>query len=467
MPESLEQLLARIGDPVDYFRNIDSPPFIFPVVASEFSNFRDEQIASRDAAMLTDQSHHMTEALVEGKDALALLSRLAPNSTKSFAPRQAKQFAPCSFDGHVIGDGIMFYLADGPLMLVGRAPLVNWVQYNAETSGLDVSVDKDDRSPSNPAGRAVRRRHFRFQVQGPRANAILERVNGGPLPEIKFFRIGEINIGGRRIKALRHGMAGEPGLELWGPYDLHEEVRAAIVEAGRDFGLRQMGSRAYATGAIESGWIPSPLQAIYSGDRMKPFREWLPASGYEGTCSIGGSFRPSTMDGYYLTPFDLGYGSFVKFDHDFVGREALLGMSTQPHKRKVTFHWNPDDVARILASLVHPDERPFKFLDIPIANYAASCFDEVTERSGRRVGLSMFTGYTHFTRSFLSVGVVDPAVENGQELLLTWGEENGGTRKPAVERHQQTQVRVTVCPAPYVQQAREHYAPGSSWRTRQ
>jgi vanillate/3-O-methylgallate O-demethylase len=50
-------------------------------------------------------------------------------------------------------------------------------------------------------------------------------------------------------------------------------------------------------------------------------------------------------------------------------------------------------------------------------------------------------------------------------LTLVWGEENGGTRKPTVERHTQTEVRVRVAPTPYAHDAREGYHQG--WRSRQ
>ena len=53
--------------------------------------------------------------------------------------------------------------------------------------------------------------------------------------------MGEITIAGRKVRALRHGMAGAPGLELWGPHEEREEIRAAIVEAGEEFGLKQVG----------------------------------------------------------------------------------------------------------------------------------------------------------------------------------------------------------------------------------
>ena len=127
-------------------------------------------------------------------------------------------------------------------------------------------------------------------------------LNGGPVPEIKFFNMGTINIAGRKVRALRHGMAGAPGLEVWGPYEEREEIRAAIVEAGKNFGLRRVGARAYATNTLESGWIPSPLPAVYTGEKMKAYRQWLPATSYEGTGSIGGSFDSQNIEDYYLSP---------------------------------------------------------------------------------------------------------------------------------------------------------------------
>ena len=75
-----------------------------------------------------------------------------------------------------------------------------------------------------------------------------------------------MNIAGRKVRTLRHGMAGAPGLELWGPYEDHDQIREAILEAGAEFGLEPVGSRAYSSNTLESGWIPSPLPAIYTGE---------------------------------------------------------------------------------------------------------------------------------------------------------------------------------------------------------
>ena len=164
-----------------------------------------------------------------------------------------------------------------------------------------------------------------------------------------------------------------------------------------------------------------------------------------------------------MTPYELGYGIFVKFDHDFIGREALEKISSEPQRKKVTFAWNAEDVTKVFHSLFEPGV-PYKFIDFPNGNYAFFPYDQVMLH-GRTVGISMYTGYSYNERSMLSLGVVDQDVEIGTEVELLWGEKDGGTRKPTVERHRQLAIRAVVSPAPYSKVARETYAEG--WRTAQ
>ena len=463
---NLEQHLSQAGDIVAMLRNSQIGAYVYPVVPTEFSNWRDEQRAWRETAVLFDQTHHMAEITVRGPDALRLMSMLTINSFNGFVPNRAKQMVPCSHDGYVIGDGILFYLAENELLFVGRAPTVNWIQFHAETSGLKVDIIRDDRSPSHPRGKAVTRRHYRFQIQGPNAAQVLAKIHGGPIPDVKFFHMDSIRIAGRQVRALRHGMAGAPGLEIWGPYAEGDEIREAILDAGREFGLVPVGSRTYSSNTLESGWIPSPLPAVYTGAAMQSYRQWLPAGGYEGTCSIGGSFVGRSVEDYYLTPYELGYGPFVKFDHDFIGRAALEKMVAEkrPQRKKVTFEWSREDLSRLVGSIMAEGQSNGKYYDFPNANYATSSYDRVM--NGDRVaGLSMFTGYSDNEKVGLSLGVVDADVQIGDELVLVWGEEGGGTRKPTVERHQPMNIRVRIAPTPYARDAREGYAQG--WRTRQ
>jgi vanillate/3-O-methylgallate O-demethylase len=404
----------------------------------------------------------MVDIYIEGPDAIKLLSDTAINSFANFPVNRAKQYVPCSHDGHVIGDGILFHLRENKFVFVGRAPSANWIEFHAETGGYDVSITKDDRSPGDPKGRAVTRKSYRFQIQGPNAWQVIERLHGAPPPDVRFFHVDSININGRPVSALRHGMAGAPGLEIWGPYEEREEIRGAILDAGRDFGLQQVGSRAYATNTLESGWIPSPLPAVYTGDKMKAYREWLPATSYEATGSLGGSFVSENIEDYYVTPYELGYGPFVKFDHDFIGREALERIAKEPHRRKVTFAWNADDVGKVFRSMLDPDGENYKYIDLPLSNYASSSFDRI-EYDGKVVGASMFAGYSYNERCMLSLGIVDADIDVGSEVALVWGEEGGGTEKTTVERHRQIPIRAVVSPAPYSKVVRETYAEG--WRS--
>jgi vanillate/3-O-methylgallate O-demethylase len=294
---------------------------------------------------------------------------------------------------------------------------------------------------------------------------VIEKLNGGTVEQVKFFRMGTMKIGGQEVRTLRHGMAGAPGLEIWGPYGSYDQVRDTILEAGREFGLEPCGSRAYACNTLESGWIPSPLPAVYTSEELRPYREWLGADSYEATNAIAGSFVSDDIRDYYVNPWELGYGSFVKFDHDFVGRDALQAVADdkENQRRKVTLAWNAEDVATLLANPVAEEGPTYQFFDLPNANFGSSNYDAVRDADGNLVGLSMFTGYSANERKVLSLGTVNPDVPIGAEVTVVWGEPGGGSRKTTVQPHEQFEVRAVVSPAPYSTVVRESYQPG--WRS--
>jgi syringate O-demethylase len=456
---SLEELLATVDNTVELLRNAQAGPNVYPGVPAEFSNWRDEQIAWQKTCVLYNQSYHMAELMVEGPGALALLTRLGVNTFANFAPGKAKQFVPCTPAGHVIGDVILFALDEQRYNLVGRAPALNWVTYHAETGDEDVTVTFDQRTALRTDGV---RRHYRFQVQGPNAMAVIEKALGHAPEELKFFNLRTETIAGVEVCALRHGMAGQPGWELFGPWEEGDAVHEALVSAGQDLGLTLVGGRAYGSNAIESGWIPSPLPAVYTGDELKAYREWLPATGYEGSASIGGSFLSADIEDYYLTPWDLGYGHLVKFDHDFVGRAALEEMAEGEHRTKVTLVLDDDDVARTIATMLQPTGRA-KFIEWPNAVYSMHPYDNVTV-DGESVGVSTWICYSANEGKLLTLAILDAEhAEPGTEVTLVWGEEGGGTAKPTVEEHVQTEIRAVVGPVPIVGAVRSSYAPGG-WR---
>lgn len=456
---NLESLIRAAGSPIKLLRNSQLGPTVHPNVPPEYTNWRDEQRAWRETCALLDQSHHMTELFIEGPDVLKLLSHVGVNTFKNFGANKAKQLVVCNYNGYVIGDGILFGLEEKKVNLVGRASSLDWVQFNAEIGGYDVKVERDERSAVNKHGR----KQFRFEVQGPAALKVIQKLNGGILPEIKFFNMGEVKIAGRKVRVLRHGMCGMPGMEFFGPKEQGDEIKAAIVEAGKEFGLRQAGYRAYTSANIESAWIPSPLPAIYSGEKMRPYRQWLPANWHDSQGTLGGSFYSDNVEDYYLTPYELGYGTSVKFDHDFIGKESLEKMAGDIRRKKVTLVWNGDDVTRAIGTMFRNGDS-VKFMEWPRSDYSLWPYDRVMV-GDKLVGVSTSTGYSFNERAMLSLAVIDiEQSELGTEVVLVWGEEGGGSSKPLVERHIQAEIRATIAPAPISEPSRTSYAPGSSWR---
>jgi glycine cleavage system aminomethyltransferase T len=451
--QSLEALL-RTTSPVKLLRNSKMGPYVYPVVASEYTNWRDEQHAWQKTCVLFNQSYHMTDMYVEGPDALKLLSHLGTNTFKNFGPNKAKQFVACNPEGYVIGDVILFGLEDDLFNLVGRPSVHNWVQYHCETGGYNARVTRDERAAAQK-GPAVRKT-YRYQVQGPNALQVMEKVIGGQVPEVKFFHMTNFTIAGKTVRALRHGMVGQPGFELFGPWGDGEAVKAAIVEAGQEFGLRLSGARAYSSNTLESGWIPSPLPAVYTSPEMKAYREWLPANSYEGIASLGGSFYSENIEDYYLTPYDLGYGSSVKFDHDFVGREALEQISKDPKRIKVTLVLNEDDVLKAMRTMFQKDNRA-KYIDFPSAVYATWPYDNVM-KNGKTIGISTWIGYSYNESKMLTLAVLDKEhAGTGTDVIFVWGEQPGTGSKPTVEPHVPMEFRAKVAPVPYSEVAREAY----------
>src|SRR5690606_4362290 len=123
------------------------------------------------------------------------------------------------------------------------------------------------------------------------------------------------------------------------------------------------------------------LPAVYTGEKMRPYREWLTDQSYEATGGLAGSFVSNNIEDYYNTPEELGYGGFIKFDHDFIGADALKAKADQPKRKKVTFAWNKEDVTRAFASMFEPGQEHFKYIDLPLSNYASASYDKIMHGS--------------------------------------------------------------------------------------
>ena len=170
MAKNLEEAIQKAGGPVKLLWESKTPPAVVPRVVQEFSNWRDEQLAWRRTAVLFDQSHHMANLNIKGRDALKLISKLAVNSVANFPVDMAKQFVAVNYDGYVIGDNILFQRADSVeagwqavqpfLDAWKRAGARGLEAYEAGSEGparADDLIKRDGRSWRKPRPRALSR----------------------------------------------------------------------------------------------------------------------------------------------------------------------------------------------------------------------------------------------------------------------------------------------------------------------
>lgn len=444
---NLEQKINAAGGALNMLRGSNLGHVIFPGIPPEFTNWRDEQRAWQHSVVLFEQSFHMTELHLRGADVLKFITYFATNKLSDLHPMRAKQLVMVDQGGRLISDAIVFCEAEDFLRVVGPPTASNWLQFNAEKSDLNIEVTRNENMIIPRPSRDV----FRFQLQGPNALPLLQEVVEGTLPEIKFFHIGEFKIAGQTVRALRHGMAGRPGFEIYGPWDAQQAVRERVEEAGIAFDLRKAGAATYPTAAQESGWMPRPFPAVYLGDEMKAFREWLPAKSFEGGASLGGSFVSDNAMDYCVEPMELGYGKMVHYDHDFIGRDALLANKDCQHRTKVTLEWNNDDVFNVMRQSVGSQRPRTKFISLPVPMYASFEYDEV-RMDGAPIGISQWSSYSSNAGAILSTALVESdKAQMGKEVTLMWGEPN--SRRRTVEEHEVVGIRAKIAPVPYFEKS--------------
>ena len=434
---SLQDGIDQAGSPVRLLWKPGSAPWVPEVIEPEYAGWRQEQAAWHDAVAIADLSHHMSDTFIEGPEATRLLTAVSANNYENFAVGQAKQFIPVAEDGNIITDGILLRTGEHEYILSGVSAAQEWVKYHAD--GYDVSCVTD---PQSLFRGGADPRLFRFQVQGPLAGALVERAFGGPLPPAKFFHSVPVTLGGRHFRALRHNMAGQEGYEFIGSWRDGAAVEEALLTAGKPLGLVQVGALAYPTSAVESGWIPAPVPAIYTSPDLADYRKHLGLYTYEGQNPLYGSYFSDSIEDYYVSPYELGYGRSVSFGHDFIGRDALLKARDTVRRTKVTLVFDPADAPLAIA--------PGQDLALSNGRYRVEASQELA-------GMAYHTASIAPANAVLSLAIIDMQyAAPGTQVTVAWGEHPGHGTAPDADLGF-PRIRATVQPAPYTEHARTRY----------
>ena len=430
--------IERAGSPVALLWKPGAAPWLPEVIEPEYAGWRREQAAWHDGVSISDVSHHMFDTVIAGPDATRLLAAVSANNYESFAVGQAKQFIPVAGDGNIVTDGILLREAADRYVLSGIPAAQNWVKYHGERDGYDVSFSTD---PSSAFRGGADPGLFRYQVQGPLAAELVERAFGAPLPPARFFHSIQVSLNGTGLRALRHNMAGQDGFEFIGAWPDAARVKDALMSAGEPLGLVHVGQFAYASASVESGWIPSPVPGIYTDPDLLDYRKYLPLFGIEGQRPLNGSFFSPDIEDYYCSPWELGYGRSISFNHDFIGRAALEEARDSVRRAKVTLVFDPEDVREITGD----------------PGFQLTYARHRVEAGSVLAGLTYQTATIDPAGTILSLTLIDKQfAEPGTEVTVVWGEHPGpGT--PADADLGFPRIRATVAAAPFDEHARTRY----------
>ena len=406
--------------------------------AGEYTHWIEEQMSWKETCYLGDWSF-LANLRLEGPDALALLRDLSINSFAEYPVGAGKHLVQCDEDGYVVADGVLVRESEDAFVVHGVPAY--WTDYNRRVGDYDATAEFRDT--------------FNFQVQGPNALKVFDALADHSLRDVDFMRSGTLDVAGTEVRAVRFGMSGELGFELHGPGDAREKVWEAIREAGEPYGIRRLSVKTSSINQLEAGIatrVRDFISAIF-GDDMADYREYLREHAHRDliTHPLEGSFESDDITDWYRTPVELGW-NYSRFDHDFVGREAIEAAAENPERTFVTLEWDAEDVVDVYASLFR-DGDTHKYMDMPHQQKRAMVADRVLV-DGEDVGVATMRGYSYYFREMLSLCTIDVEHSDpGTEVTVLWGEGKDPV-SPTVEDHAQKEVRATVAGRPYKEDRR-------------
>jgi vanillate/3-O-methylgallate O-demethylase len=427
------------GDVVGTMREVNRREDFSARRPSQYTNWIDEQLSWKETCYLGSWST-FANLLLEGPDAIDLLADLSINSFADYPVGGGKHLVQCDEDANVVAEGVL--VREGEERFVVHGVPCYWTAFNLERGDYDATAEFRDT--------------FNYGIQGPNSLKVLDALADHSLRDVGFMRSGPIEIAGVDVTAVRFGMSGEVGFELHGPGEHSENVWEAILEAGEAYGIRRLSSGTSSINQLEAG-IPSRVRDFVSaifGDEMADYRAYLRENQQRDliTHAVEGSFEGDDISAWYRTPVELGWDRYTKFDHDFVGREALEAEAADPNRVLVTLEWNDEDVIDNFASLFG-EEETYKYMEMPHQQKRSMIADRVLV-DGEDVGVATMRGYSYYFRKMLSLCTIDVEHSDvGTAVTVLWGEgENPAS--PTVENHVQQEVRATVARTPYKEDRR-------------
>lgn len=246
----------------------------------QFSSIKDEHLTVRKSVGLFDVSH-MSNVWITGKEAEKLISFTTVENASRIEDKKSQYTVILREDGTIIDDTIFMHLKDKFMMIpnAGLAETVTkWLNKKAKEYNISATVEN------------VSRDYVILAIQGPKSRDTLQKLTKTDLKSIGFFGCQYIDIAGINCIISHTGYTGELGFELQiSPTNLAGGVFYKILKAGEEFGIKPIGLGARDTLRLEKCFI-------------------LAGNEFEGG----------------RTPLEATLAWTINWDHDFIGKDALL-----------------------------------------------------------------------------------------------------------------------------------------------
>lgn len=402
------------------------------LVAEEYTGWRDESLATHLTCAITTSLNPLRTLRVSGKEALAFLKYNLVNNFDKFPINSTKHGVVVNENGNVAATGLTIRTGEEEFELFAFIPILQ-VRYDQQKDQYDNLTVED-----------ISEKRFVFQMMGPKSLEILEETTEEDLHDLQFGRIKHSSINGHKVRILRFGMHGGLGYEIHGDREYAEEIHKKIIETGNKYGIRLLGWLAYllshTPGASVQFYLHYDLD--YSSVPWQYFA--MTPEMNQMMVSWSGS-AGKTKEGVYMNPYEIGLGNVINFDHDFIGKEALLAYKANPKRTNITLKWNKEDIIDVFASQFDTENEPYQQFDLPgqgavRVNTILASKDYVFSGDGEKIGISSGRTFSPFHGEMVSLAAIDlEYAEIDTEVMVLWGDE--GTR--------QKRIRATVVPTPF------------------
>ncbi len=215
----------------------------------EFTGINDEHLCVRERAGVFDVSH-MGEIWVKGPRALDLLQRITSNDVSKLYDGKVQYSCMPNGKGGIVDDILVYRIdAETYLLVVNAANTEkdwNHICAQGKAFGMEAGHGKELYNASDEI--------CQLAVQGPLAMKIVQKMCDEPVEQMEYYTFRKMPVAGCNAILSITGYTGAGGCEIYVANEDADRLWKALWEAGKEFGLQNIGLGARDTLRLEKGF---------------------------------------------------------------------------------------------------------------------------------------------------------------------------------------------------------------------